>query len=69
MTRTCIDGPVMDGNKWCGAGHVKYQSGVGQMTLNFGTTIAAAHFPNPIFTASGCAGSGKELVHFFPLSD
>ena len=37
------------------------------MTFNFGTTIAGTFFPNPIFTASGCAGSGKELVHFFPL--
>ena len=26
-------------------------------------------FPNPIFTASGCAGSGKELAHFFTLDN
>lgn len=38
------------------------------MTLNFSTSIAGAFFSNPIFTASGCAGSGKELAHFFPLS-
>jgi len=39
------------------------------MNFNFGTSIAGAVFPNPIFTASGCAGSGKELVHFFPLNN
>ncbi len=39
------------------------------MNFNFGTDIAGTTFPNPIFTASGCAGSGKELVHFFSLSD
>ena len=39
------------------------------MTFNFGTSIAGTLFPNPIFTASGCAGSGKELVHFFPLNE
>ena len=39
------------------------------MTFNFGTSIAGINFPNPIFTASGCAGSGKELVHFFPLDE
>lgn len=38
------------------------------MTLNYATNIAGALFPNPIFTASGCAGSGMELSHFFPLS-
>jgi dihydroorotate dehydrogenase (NAD+) catalytic subunit len=38
------------------------------MSLNFSTSLAGAHFDNPIFTASGCAGSGKELSHFFPLS-
>ena len=26
-------------------------------------------FESPVFTASGCAGSGKELAQFFPLSE
>ena len=39
------------------------------MSLNFSTSLAGAFFPNPIFTASGCAGSGKELSQFFPLSE
>lgn len=39
------------------------------MNFDFGTDIAGTHFPNPIFTASGCAGSGKELIHFFPLNE
>lgn len=39
------------------------------MTLNFSTSLAGSFFPNPIFTASGCAGSGKELSQFFPLSE
>lgn len=38
------------------------------MSLNFSTSLAGAFFPNPIFTASGCAGSGKELSQFFPLT-
>ena len=39
------------------------------MNLNYSTSIAGTFFPNPIFTASGCAGSGKELSHFFPLTE
>jgi dihydroorotate dehydrogenase (NAD+) catalytic subunit len=39
------------------------------MNLNFSTSFGGRFFPNPIFTASGCAGSGKELVQFFPLSE
>ena len=31
--------------------------------------FGARHFPFPIFTASGCASSGKELSQFFPLSE
>ena len=38
------------------------------MSINFSTSIGGAFFANPIFTASGCAGSGKELSHFFPLT-
>ena len=37
--------------------------------LDFSTTIGNAWFPSPIFTASGCAGSGRELAQFFPLHD
>jgi len=39
------------------------------MSFSYSTTISKVEFPNPIFTASGCAGSGKELSHFFPLRD
>jgi dihydroorotate dehydrogenase (NAD+) catalytic subunit len=39
------------------------------MSINFSTSIAGSFFANPIFTASGCAGSGKELSQFFPLSE
>lgn len=39
------------------------------MTLDFGTTLGGAWFPSPIFTASGCASSGKELAQFFPLCE
>ena len=38
-------------------------------TLDFSTTIGNAWFPAPIFTASGCASSGRELAQFFPLKD
>lgn len=39
------------------------------MTLDFSTTLGGAWFPTPIFTASGCASSGKELAQFFPLRE
>jgi dihydroorotate dehydrogenase (NAD+) catalytic subunit len=39
------------------------------MTFSFAATLGAAHLPNPILTASGCAGSGKELSQFFPLTE
>ena len=39
------------------------------MTFTFSTTLGSAHLPNPILTASGCAGSGKELSQFFPLTE
>ena len=42
---------------------------MGKMNFDFRTSIAGSIFPNPIFTASGCAGSGKELVHFFSLDN
>lgn len=37
--------------------------------FDFTTEIAGVRFKNPIFTASGCAASGKELSQFFPLSE
>ncbi|CAB5044851.1 unannotated protein [freshwater metagenome] len=36
---------------------------------DFSTTIGNSWFPNPVFTASGCASSGRELAQFFPLND
>ncbi len=36
-------------------------------TLDFSTTLANAWFPSPVFTASGCASSGRELAQFFDL--
>jgi len=39
------------------------------MDFDYSTTIAGVLFKNPIFTASGCAASGKELSQFFPLSE
>ena len=38
-------------------------------TVDFSTTIGNAWFPSPIFTASGCASSGRELAQFFPRHD
>ena len=35
--------------------------------FDFSTTLGNAYFPSPLFTASGCASSGKELSQFFPL--
>lgn len=36
-------------------------------SFDFSTTLGNAYFPSPLFTASGCASSGKELAQFFPL--
>ncbi len=36
--------------------------------FDFSTTLGSSRFDNPILTASGCAGSGKELSQFFPLA-
>ena len=33
------------------------------------TTLAGVTFPNPVFTASGCAASGQELSAFFDPAD
>ncbi len=37
--------------------------------FDYRTDLASTTLPNPIVTASGCAGSGKELSQFFPLTD
>ncbi len=37
--------------------------------IDFSTTIGNSWFPAPIFTASGCASSGRELAQFFALKD
>jgi dihydroorotate dehydrogenase (NAD+) catalytic subunit len=37
--------------------------------FSYATQIGSALFPNPIFTASGCAANGRELSAFFPLSE
>lgn len=39
------------------------------MSFDFSTTLGGAWFPAPLFTASGCASSGKELAQFFPLRE
>ncbi len=33
------------------------------------TRLAGAEFPNPLFTASGCAAAGRELAPFFDLAE
>lgn len=37
--------------------------------VDLSTTLGNAWFPSPVFTASGCASSGKELAQFFDLKD
>ena len=39
------------------------------MSFDYTTSLGAAKFENPIFTASGCARSGKELSQFFDLRE
>jgi dihydroorotate dehydrogenase (NAD+) catalytic subunit len=38
------------------------------LPVDMSTTLGNAWFPAPIFTASGCASSGKELAQFFSLN-
>lgn len=37
--------------------------------FDYRTKFGNRTFPSPIFTASGCAGSGKELAQFFSLDE
>jgi dihydroorotate dehydrogenase (NAD+) catalytic subunit len=37
--------------------------------VDLSTTLAGVRFPNPIFTASGCAAAGRELSAFFDVSE
>ena len=37
-------------------------------TVDMSTTLAGVTFPNPVFTASGCAASGQELDQLFDVS-
>jgi dihydroorotate dehydrogenase (NAD+) catalytic subunit len=39
------------------------------MSFDYTTSLGTAKFENPIFTASGCASSGKELSQFFDLRE
>jgi len=39
------------------------------MSIDLSTTLGSAWFPAPVFTASGCASSGKELAQFFQLQE
>jgi dihydroorotate dehydrogenase (NAD+) catalytic subunit len=36
--------------------------------IDMSTTMAGLTFPNPVFTASGCAAAGQELDQFFDVS-
>ena len=36
--------------------------------IDLSTRLAGVYFPNPVFTASGCAAAGQELGQFFDVS-
>jgi dihydroorotate dehydrogenase (NAD+) catalytic subunit len=36
--------------------------------VDLSTTLAGVRFPNPVFTASGCAAAGQELDQFFDVT-
>ena len=38
------------------------------MTVDLTTRLAGVEFPNPVFTASGCAAAGQELHAFFDVA-
>src|SRR3954447_16784565 len=37
--------------------------------VDMGVTLVGVHFPNPVFTASGCAAAGRELNQFFDVAE
>ena len=37
--------------------------------VDLSTTLAGVQFPNPVFTASGCAAAGRELSQFFDVAE
>jgi dihydroorotate dehydrogenase (NAD+) catalytic subunit len=43
--------------------------GVTSADVDMSVTLAGVPFPNPVFTASGCAAAGRELSQFFDVSD
>jgi dihydroorotate dehydrogenase (NAD+) catalytic subunit len=38
------------------------------VTVDLATRLGHVELPNPILTASGCAGSGRELAHYFDVA-
>ena len=38
------------------------------MAVDLRTKLAHVELPNPILTASGCAGAGRELAQFFDVA-
>jgi dihydroorotate dehydrogenase (NAD+) catalytic subunit len=36
--------------------------------IDLSTRLAGVYFPNPVFTASGCAAAGQELAQFFDVA-
>jgi dihydroorotate dehydrogenase (NAD+) catalytic subunit len=38
-------------------------------SVDLSTSLAGVSFPNPVFTASGCAAAGRELSAFFDVSE
>ena len=45
------------------------QGSRGSLMIDLSTTLGNAWFPSPLFTASGCASSGKELAQFIDLRE
>ena len=45
------------------------ESGETSTGPDLATTLAGVSFPNPIFTASGCAAAGRELSAFFDVAE
>jgi dihydroorotate dehydrogenase (NAD+) catalytic subunit len=47
---------------------LKHSEAPGLPDVDMSTTLAGVRFPNPVFTASGCAAAGQELDQFFDVS-
>ncbi len=80
MVRACADGPVLRGDRvrWGDLGTIPFDALGAPRVLSVteglpmsdrvATSLGPLDLPNPVMTASGCGGTGRELAQFFDLT-